>query len=136
MKVYHFTNKKMLESILANGLTKGTIPVLESNKAILVGPFQWLTSNKEFDQQSWAKQILLPYSRTEVRVQITVPKHHRGKLIRARWGGKYDLPNNIADALYKLTKDWEGSEDWFVFNGIIPPGWIREITEYKAVKEG
>lgn len=124
MKLYHFTASRFVEEIKKDGLTLGQMPIFTKTKTILMGPCQWLTSDGRFDRQNWATRQLIDYDRTDVRLTVTIPKTARDKLCRA-----YDLLPHLPEEGRRIITDWEGSENWYLFFGRIPPGWIREIVE-------
>lgn len=125
MKLYHFTAERFLESIKKQGLTNGSIPLFGENGTLLklLGPAQWLTSDPSWDRQSWATSQLIRYDRTECRLKIVIPKSHRAELVKAQ---EY-LPHIGSYTANQLLATWEGSENWFIYLGNIPQGWIRSI---------
>ncbi len=126
MKLYHFAPEHMVEGILHEGLTKGTIPMQDDERISFFGPCQWLTADKDFNAQSWATSKLIDYDRTAVRLQISIPKSHRHKL-------KSALEMERVLPIQGLVTGWPGSENWYVFLGSIPRGWIRQVAKKPEV---
>jgi len=126
MKLYHFTPAHMLDGIMRDGLTLGAIPVMDLNGYIkgVYDPCQWLTEDGDFNAQSWATQNIVKYDRTAYRLKIAIPKARRDKLRRA-----WDFMVHQPDPMPRLVTDWEGSINWFIFFGRVPPGWIREVDK-------
>lgn len=128
MKLYHFAPVHMLQSILSNGLTLGRLPIVDDNgNMLLISPCQWLTKDGRWDKQSWATQQLVDYDRTAYRLLISIPKSHRKSLVKA-----HDYLPQLPGENKRLITDWEGSENWFLYFGRIPPGWIRKVEQKGA----
>lgn len=123
MKLYHFAPAHLLKGIQKQGLVLGSLPIITETKIDLVRPCQWLTSDGDFNSQSWATRGLVQYDRTAVRLKMVIPKTARGKLWNA-----HDLLPQIPEESRRLITDWDGSEHWYLFFGRIPPGWIREVV--------
>jgi hypothetical protein len=119
VKLYHFTAARFLKGIDAEGLTLGRIA-----KSIFPAEFidnaQWLTSNPSWEQQCLIGTGLLPYSRTEARLHVVIPKRQRSRLFR--W-------HNIRGStpLYDTLSSQGDPENWYVFMGRVKPGWIRRV---------
>ncbi len=125
VRLYHFAPEHLLENIMKQGLTDGVLPnFLPSGQVIFHKPIQWLTSDPGFENQSWATKELIDYDRTAVRLTVKIPKSSRKQL----WGAHEMLPSLPAGSRQLIT-DWPGSEDWYLFFGKIPRGWIREVVE-------
>jgi len=124
VKLYHFSPAHLVESIQANGLTLGKLPIIDEGKGIvrLFSPCQWLTKEKNFNSQSWATRNIVTYDRTAFRIILAIPKSHRAVLCRA-----HDYLPQLPKDSQRLITDWEGSEHWYLFFGNIPSGWIRKI---------
>jgi hypothetical protein len=126
MKLYHFTPEFLLNRILSEGVTLGKIPILDSSgnvKSFATG-CQWLTSDGGWDKQSWATSQLINYDRTACRMMIKIPKSSRDKLCKA-----HDILDQLPKSSQRLITDWQGSENWYLFFGRIPPGWIRQVDK-------
>jgi hypothetical protein len=120
MKFYHFTATHLLPAIQREGLTKGVIPIIRDGKFYgFVGPCQWLTSNGSF-VQDWQTHSHLPYRRNAVRLTIKIPKSHMDKVVP--WS-RLDVPSH---EVLDVAGD---PENWMVFDGHIPAGWIREVVK-------
>ncbi len=117
--LYHFCAAHDLRSILDSGLTEGCTPIWENGKCRVERNTQWLTADKEPSRQSWNTRHVLPYSRTAYRLTVTIPYSHRKKIIPAK-----DFMAQYPEENASLVTGWPGSENWFVFRGIIPPAWI------------
>jgi hypothetical protein len=120
MRFYHFCPAHMLESILKDGITKGKLPIIIGGKVQTADCCQWLTEEPDPEKQSWATSHMLPYSRTAYRLSIWIPKRGMKHLMRAE-----ELLPNLPSESKRLITDWEGSEKWFVYLGVIPPKWIE-----------
>ncbi len=117
--LYHFCAAQDISSILGTGLTKGCTPIWENGKLHAERKTQWLTTDKEPGRQSWNTRHVLPYSRTAYRLTINIPSSYNKKLVSAKsFIEQYPAENA------SLITGWPGSENWFVFRGIIPPSWI------------
>ena len=121
MKLYHFTSKHHVQGCLDKGLRLGVIPIQgPPDKLTFIKEMQWLTQNPE-KAQSWNENSTLPYDRTEYRLTVKIPKAHRRKLIPWRL---------IEDMSPILSSDGD-PDNWYVFDGIIKPGWIRDVVQMK-----
>lgn len=131
MKLYHFTAAHLVSSIQRNGLTMGQLPILDKdgNLVSVISPCQWLTSDGDWDKQSWATKNLINYDRTAYRLLFSIPKAHRKQLFKA-----HDFLPNLPTPTQRLITDWEGSEHWYLFFGKIPRGWIREVQQRPGLK--
>ena len=127
MVLYHFCAKRFLPGILRDGLTKGCTPIIENGIMRVQIGHQWLTAEKDPRKQSWNTHNLISYSRTEVRLTVSIPDSYRKKLIKAT-----DLVKTLPqEGLYIIT-DYAGSEAWYIYKGRIPPSWI---VGYELMKE-
>lgn len=128
MKLYHFCAAKHLDSILDSGLVLGRTPIQKDDPdpeyfqlAGYVNDTQWLTLNPSWDQQSWCTSETIPYRRNAFRLTVQIPTVASRKLLTApKLCERYELSS-------RLWRDWEGSSDWRVFVGKIPPRWIVEV---------
>lgn len=117
--LYHFCAEQDIRSIVQNGLTKGCTPIWENGKLRAESRTQWLTSDGAASRQSWNTRRVLPYSRTAYRLTINIPYSYRKKLVPAsEFMARYPAENA------SLVTGWPGSENWYVFTGIILPKWI------------
>lgn len=130
MKLYHFCSERHIESIKSSGLTLGTIPIPDED-GNLNGQFvqgcQWLTRNPDF-QQSWADNEYsnLPYSRTDFRIEVSIPKSSRHAL--HKWEEVCITDPRLARAA-KILNSFGDPENWYFFTGRIKPGWFRQIKK-------
>lgn len=125
--LYHFCAAHMLKGIMEEGLTLGTFPLLEDERYRLIPNIQWLTAEPNAKKQSWATNSLVTYSRTAYRLTIQIPGSYHKKVIKAS-----DYVKSMPPEARLLVEAWNGSDQWFVFTGRIPPEWIvgcRSITE-------
>ena len=88
---------------------------------------QWLTAEKDPSKQSWNTHNLISYSRTEVRLTVSIPDSYRKKLIKAT-----DLVKTLPQEGWYIITDYAGSEAWYIYKGRIPPSWI---VGYELMKE-
>lgn len=127
MILYHFCAKRFLPGILRDGLTLGGTPIIEGGMMRLQMGQQWLTSEKDPRKQSWNTHNLISYSRTEVRLTVSIPDSYRKKLVKAT-----DLVKTLPQEGRYIITDYDGSEAWYIYKGRIPPSWI---VGYELMKE-
>ncbi len=121
MTYHHFTAAHFLPEIRRRGLTKGAIPwnYDRNGRPTMQRGYQWLTTNPDFNQP-WCLLGDLPYARNAVRLTIAIPATHQPKL--AKWlelCARYRP--HCADDVNAVGGD---VENWRVYHGRIPPGWI------------
>lgn len=119
LTIYHFCAAHMKDNILAEGLTKGYFPYWEGNNLKPIPQCQWLTTDPDPRNQSWATQHLINYSRTAFRLTIVIPKSHHKKLVRA-----LDFVRNMPVQDQQLVTGWAGGDKWYIYRGNIPAKWI------------
>ena len=124
MPLFHFTARHLAKRIKKEGITKGAIPNSLNPPRIETG-YIWLTTNESFDQPCLVGTGLLNYSRTEVRISVVVPKYALDNLL------KFDEHKSLTPLYDDLTK-YGDPENWYVFKGIIPNGWLREFKSNKG----
>lgn len=118
MKFYHFTAAHLLSAIQREGLTRGVIPIIDGGKLHgFISPYQWLTTNGSF-VQDWQTHSHLPYKRNAVRLTVKIPKSSMVKVVP--WLGLDITSHEVLDS-------FGDPENWMVFDGKIPAGWIRGI---------
>jgi len=128
MKLYHFTAKHLLDSILKEGLTKGAIPLITHQGLRLANPVQWLTTNKDFDQV-WNTKLIIKYDRNDVRLTVKLPNTELGRNL-IKWTDFIAIPEMQATA--QSLNDKEGDfNNWYIYAGVVKKHWIRNI-EYKT----
>ena len=128
MKLYHFTAKHLLDSILKEGLTKGAIPLITPQGLRLATPVQWLTTNKGFDQ-IWNTKLIIKYDRNDVRLTVKIPNTELGRNL-IKWTDFIAIPEMQATA--QNLNDKEGDfNNWYIYAGVVKKHWIRNI-EYKT----
>lgn len=127
MVLYHFCAKHFLPGILRDGLTKGETPIIEGGMMRLQMGHQWLTTEKDPRKQSWNTHNLVSYSRTAVRLTVSIPDSYRKKLVKAT-----DLVKTLPPEGRYIITDYAGSEAWYIYKGRIPSKWI---VGYELIKE-
>lgn len=127
MILYHFCAAHMVRSILKEGLTKGSFPKLINGVLIIKNDHQWLTAESNPKKQSWATSHLIAYDRTDYRLTINIPDNYRKKLIKAR-----DYVLTLPEENHELVFGWDGSDQWYIYLGKIPPKWIMGCKRVKA----
>ncbi len=126
MKLYHFTSPIHVEGCIKEGINKGSIPLYKDGRYGLLPGWQWLTSNPDFNQQ-WANTEFstLPYDRTAHRLTIVIPKTAKNRL--HKWldiCGKLPIDQHL--------NAYGDPDNWYVFQGRIKPGWIRQVEQKEA----
>jgi len=121
MKLCHFTAVHLLDGCKRDGLTLGRVPWSDGRTVELRPGLQWLTTNPKWEQ-SWHNPEFssLPYSRTAVRITVSIPPIYRKRVLK--WL-RYCKGN-------KLTRDlnsYGDPENWRIFRGAIPPEWFTAI---------
>lgn len=119
MILYHFCPAHMVRSILQEGLTKGGYPIFDGDELSIMTGIQWLTTEKDPAKQSWATSNLISYSRTDYRLTVDIPKSYLKKLVKAK-----DFVKLLSEENREAVEGYEGSDDWYIFRGKIPPKWI------------
>lgn len=89
------------------------------SKIFFVWHVQWLTSERDRRQQTWATKNLISYSRTAYRLTIDIPDSRWKKLMKA-----LDWVSVFPDGDRKIVTEWPGADAWYVYLGKIPPKWI------------
>lgn len=121
MIFYHFTSRVHIGAVAKEGISLGSVPDFVQNKLALRYGWQWVTTNKSFDQ-AWhnPKETSLSYDRTEFRITINIPRLHMFKL--KPWikvCRSINMRENLAS--------YGDSENWKVFRGTIPTAWFERI---------
>lgn len=125
MKLWHYTARHHLDGGLGHAgpgiLRTGIIP--NRHPAIAMGALVWLTDDPEW-RQEWSSRPVpgVGCDRTEVRVEVIIPKAHRDWLFGFRDWASITDPRVLRD----LTA-FGDPERWFVFGRRIPPGWLRTV---------
>jgi hypothetical protein len=138
VKLYHFTCIEHLPNILAEGLTKGEVPVSKNEVRNAVN----LTADKDAEGQAWSDaRELTPEERRihgipdgeparypdkkAVRLTIRIPRNDRKLIKWVKWAKKR------LDSEFYQQLDRDGgqrSNRWFLYWGTIPPVWIVDIA--------
>ena len=143
MLLYHFTAREWIASIMAEGLTKGQVPVTPTSSLNAV----WLTDDKNASGHGLTDGYVLspeqcvrmgvpsnqgfrfPNKRA-IRITVVIPRGDRALVSWTSWGRK------------RLTADWYATLDsvggnksrsWFLYWEIIPPEWIREVVDLQPL---
>lgn len=119
MKLFHFCGRRFVESILREGLTKGTFPKPTKLGWDFTRFRQWLTEEPDANKQSWATRYTIHYGRTDCRLIVDIPDEYMGNLKRA-----VEYVQNMPREHRRIVTDWPGSDKWFIYIGVIPPEWI------------
>jgi len=128
MELYHFCPAHMLDGIKTQGLTLGHTPVFLDDGIGFISGTQWLTSEPDAAKQSWATSRLIPYSRTAYRLTIEIPD--RRKQQKRLYRAQDFMLRTVGDT--RILDGYPGSENWYVFEGSIPPAWITAIHATNA----
>lgn len=129
MTLYHFCANKNIKSILRNGLSVGGLTEITPWGYIVHSGWIWLTTDPDPARQSWATRNVVRYSRTAWRLTIEIPDDELDQL--------YD--RDRIRALYPsaalLFSGWSGSENWRVYHGIIPHGYIKASDNMEGIHD-
>lgn len=120
MIIYHFCAKRDLKSILRTGIYGGMIVEWTDQGYRMQTGWTWLTLDPDPKRQSWATSHIIPYDRTACRLTVDIPEDMLSQL--------YDRDGvaEIYPCTVRLFDGWAGSENWRVFDGIVPREWIQE----------
>lgn len=118
MNLYHFCAAHNIKGIRKRGLTLGLFPIIGDEDIRFISACQWLTSEPDPQKQSWATSQHIPYSRTAYRLTINIPTICCN-LVKASTFVKHLDPKHR-----NIVEDWQGSEDWYIYIGSVPPEWI------------
>lgn len=123
MTIYHFCADRHVRKIKSEGLRLGGVSVIRNGHLRIYSGYNWLTLDSDPTQQSWATRNLVKYSRTAWRLTVEIPDEECDRLMD-RDALERHIPGSRA-----LFTGWPGSENWRVYHGFIPPGWIRKIEK-------
>ena len=123
MRLFHFTSPEHIRGCEIRGIVNGMIPMCLEPFSPKFG-YQWLTSNKDFDQ-SWDRDKSLPYDRTAHRIEVHIPKKHLHKLLKFDTDGKKMIPKEMYEAL----SGYGDPESWYMYHGIILKKWLGKISD-------
>ena len=126
MIIYHFCAKKHVKNILRHGLTIGGVMVPTKTGFDLHSGYNWLTIDKDPKAQSWNTGHIIKYNRCAYRLTIDIPMDEAVKRLYNR-----DQLEELFPGSGVLFDKWEGSHNWRVFKGIIPPEWIKAAVEIR-----
>ena len=130
MELYHFTADQYLFGIRSEGLTNGVFPLLMKNQLVFVKDCQWLTSNPNYEEQTWhdPEHSTLPYDRRRNRLTIKIPKNHSRLLLD--WDS---IKRGFGQYFFDGFDAYECCHDWYIYKGRIKPSWIRNIEKRDAI---
>lgn len=132
MKLYHYTATHHLNGV---GPHKGHAGpgILRSGIKAKIHPYidapglVWLTTSDDWSQTWSTRDVEVPgfgpCNRTEVRVEVVIPKTARWNLYPWSKVRERVLTTGLARDLER----YGDSENWFVFNGNIPAAWVRTV---------
>ena len=118
MRLYHFTNHLWLPLILDAGISRGDVPTSPT------GGFNapWLTVDPEPAAQGWVAGTGKDAVRITVEVPDGDPRLHHWPALAAQLG---------VDPTWYAVLDrvgGGGSESWYVYEGVVPPGWFVDVS--------
>jgi hypothetical protein len=125
MVLYHFTFRRHLDNIVAEGLKPGTDDVV------------WMTTNPEaFHPVGLTREghivDIPPEIAHDVRITLVIPSHDRRLINYRRRLHKRGGPEKVA---YMSRNPYLGPErsrrtlqDWHCYSGTVPPDRFREIS--------
>ena len=127
-KLYHFTPEHMVRGCLQDGLTRGCIPLSIDPPEFAMG-YQWLTSNKAF-QQSWCQYSSLPYDRSAFRITIKIPKSEKkaGRLVKWMDYCRQNLSNEKLQSAASVLNSYGDPENWYLFHGTVKKEWFVKVS--------
>lgn len=127
MLLYHFTPAHSVKWILRNGLIKGRVPSHFDAHGVprFFRGFQWLTSDPEFQSQSWAT---LPFSLTHKRLAIDIPQFALNRVIKCE-----DFFARSRGDSAEFISSFPGNKHWRLFKGRIPPQWILSVDSKREL---
>lgn len=128
MKLYHYTAVHHLHGGLGHPgpgiLNVGLLPTVHPY-IDLAGGMVWLTSSTDWSQTWSTRDVAVPgfgpCNRTETRVELAIPRASRSSL--RPWSEARHLV--VTDGLRRDLESYGDPENWFVYAGRIPRGWIR-----------
>jgi hypothetical protein len=128
MTLYHFTSRKHIPLIRAQGLTKGVIPwnLDKLDRVSMVGGWQWTTINGDF-MQEWARpqpHSHLPFRRDEWRITIAIPPIALDRVVPWPLMARKYHPDSES-----FLNSFPGNHYWRLVSGQIPPAWFVEIVQ-------
>lgn len=127
MNLYHFCAAYSMRNIMQEGITEGMTPILIGEELTIDHPAQWLTLEPDARKQRWNTKQLITIDRTAYRLTVRIPESYKKKLLKAS-----EYIKEFPEENWGLVFDWEGSENWYVYRGRIPPHWI--IGAHKIVR--
>jgi hypothetical protein len=119
--LYHFTGQVYLPALLRDGISKGDVAT-EPNRGFNA---PWLTSNPHLDEQRWGTGSTL--NKTAVRCTVEIPEGDDALWSWDRLVREYEIPDYWVNAM--TTGLGEKPEHWYIYMGVIPPAWIREVVK-------
>lgn len=122
MILYHYTAAHLLHGCLAEGLTRGCVPLelMDGGGRILPG-WQWLTTSPAW-HQAWNVRHTITYDRAAFRLTIKVPTSARRYLYR--W---VRICKELAPASWRNLNSKGDPENWYLYRGRVRPSWVRRV---------
>ena len=150
MLLYHFTASEYLDSIMAEGLTRGEVPLSATNFMNAVNltsspdsAGHGLSDSREFtpEERDWARRMndgRLPdgplrfLNKKAVRITVKIPRDDRNLVAWPKWARKH----LAADWYATLNKAAGGKANtWFLYWGVIPPTWFVKVEKRRETGE-
>lgn len=122
MRLYHFCADRHVNRIRHEGLRLGGVSVVRGRKIRIYEGYNWLTLDGEKKNQSWNTHNLVKYDRTAWRLTVEIPDEEADRIL------DQDALEEKIPGTKVLFIGWPGSENWRVYQGFIPPGWIKEAV--------
>jgi hypothetical protein len=123
MKLYHWAADRFIASIKREGLTRGRTPFLKDGKVDFIDGHIWLTDDGDWEHQTWAIPVSIPYSRRDWRIEINIPKHAEKNI----WD-RNKIKDLLGETMLPGFMDFpEITDHWFVHTGTIPRQWFKSV---------
>lgn len=137
MKLFHFCSSEHIDSIKEEGLTRGSITVINGWGVPkgFIKPCQWLTKNPDWNQ-SWDSMATLNYSRTDYKIIVDIPYEEEDQLYR--WQDIDEISqiaelDGMRDTIETLNR-FGDPENWYCYFDEIPPEWFRQIIKNPRIR--
>ena len=119
MAYYHFTRPGYVESILAEGINRGEVPLSPTN----IYNAAWLTADPNPRRQQW----IYGTAQGAVRMTIELPDGEADPLLDT-WMGLAERMG-VEDWWMEALNSAGGhsQERWYVYDGVIDPEWITKV---------
>ena len=119
MAFYHFTRPGYVESILAEGINRGEVPLSPTN----IYNAAWLTDDPNPRRQQW----IYGTDKGAVRLTVELPDGEADPLLET-WMGLAERMG-VEDWWMEALNSAGGhsQERWYVYDGVIDPEWITKV---------